>query len=72
MIISISGHSKSGRFRSHGAGNDRIQDETVGPGPRPVAQHSKLLLQCMVEHSCLQAYEGFSKIRLFSGMQVPY
>merc|ERR1712055_231380 len=32
-------------------------------GPRHLAQHPQLLLQCLVEHSCLQAHERLPQIR---------
>merc|ERR1712215_420805 len=37
---------------------------TLLPRPRHLAQHPELLLQRLVEHSCLQAHEGLPQIRL--------
>ena len=60
-------HSELGWLHSDGSGHDRLQDQAVRPGARHLAQHSQLLLQRLVDHSCIQTYERFPQIRLLPG-----
>merc|ERR1711881_156814 len=58
-------HSKPGWLSPDGSGHCWVQDKAVRSRIGDLAEHPKLLLQRLVDHSCLQTHEGFSQIRFF-------
>ena len=60
-------HPEPGRVPADGPGHHWLQDKALRPGACDLAQHPQLLFQCMVDHPCLQAYEGLPKIRFLPG-----
>ena len=61
------GGSELGRFCANGLGGGRIQDQVERPRVGHLAERLELLLQRLVEYSCLQANARFPEIRLFPG-----
>merc|ERR1712126_596462 len=55
--------AKRCRISVDGVGHCWLQDKAVCPGPRHLAQHPQLLLQCVVEHPRLQTHARLPQIR---------
>ena len=60
-------HPELGRLSPHGARHHRLQDKALLSCPRHLAQYPQLLLQRLVEHSCLQTHERLPKVWLLPG-----
>lgn len=59
--------AKPGWISPDGSGSCRIQDEAECPGPGHLVEHPQLLLQRLVEYTCLQTHARLPQIRLFPG-----